>query len=89
MAFVFINFRLIIRKPFKKFFRRFLKGKYDFVKIATCIISCVVVSKIVKSTICTIKSKSLRKMLNKIGPSINPWGTPESIFSQELYAGLF
>ena len=25
-------------------------------------------------------------MLNKIGPSIDPWGTPKSISSQELWA---
>ena len=25
------------------------------------------------------KRKSLKKMLNKIGPNIDPWGTPDKI----------
>ena len=33
-----------------------------------------------------MKNKSRKKMLNKRGPKIDPWGTPNKISSHELYA---
>ena len=32
-----------------------------------------------------MKNKSHKKVLNKIGPKIDPWETPKKISSHELY----
>ena len=35
-----------------------------------------------------MKNKSHKKIFNKRGPKIDPWGTPNKISSNELYVGF-
>ena len=91
MTFVFISSHLIISESFKKFFRRFLQGKYDLINIFTCIINDVVVSITSKINILHNKKQITKKILpRKIGPSIDPWRYPQKVFTPKNYRlGLF
>ena len=42
-------------------------------------------AELAKSLSYMTRNKSLGKMLNKLGPNIDPCGTPKRISSQELY----
>ena len=54
----------------------------------TRIIYSIIINIARKISVTNPRNKSLRKRLNKIDPSIEPWGTSKSMSSNELYAWL-
>ena len=57
------------------------RRSFRFLQVAAMVLSS---AKLCKSDFVSHKNKSLIKMLNKIGPSIDPCGTPESMVLKKL-----
>ena len=57
------------------------RRSFRFLQVAAMVLSS---AKLCKSDFVSHKNKSLIKMLNKIGPSIHPCGTPESMVLKKL-----
>ena len=88
LAFISITFQKVVFKPLEQRYWSLLKELYNIFYIFSRKIWRIIIHQVCNINSLCIRNKSAKKVLNRIGPKIEPCSTPNITASHSLYGLL-